>query len=49
LDKRIGFLDIERINEAVLTTMPVSPLTDLEVLAEADRAARAKATELIGQ
>jgi len=47
LDKRIGFLDIERINETILTTMPVSTLTDLDVLAEADRAARAKATELV--
>ena len=48
LDKRIGFLDIERINEAVLTTLPTVALTDLDVLMEVDRAARAKAAELIG-
>jgi 1-deoxy-D-xylulose-5-phosphate reductoisomerase len=47
LDKRIGFLDIERINETILTQMPIQELTDLDVLAEADRAARAKATELV--
>jgi len=47
LDKRIGFLDIERINETVLTTINAAPLTDLDVLHQADAAARAKATELI--
>ncbi len=47
LDKRIGFLDIERINETVLNAIPVSALTDLDVLAEADAAARTKAGELI--
>lgn len=49
LDKRIGFLDIERINEAVLNTLPVAALTDLDVLREADHAARAKASELIAR
>jgi 1-deoxy-D-xylulose-5-phosphate reductoisomerase len=48
LDKRIGFLDIERINEEVLTKMNSAPLTDLETLAAADQAARAKAAELVG-
>ncbi|MDR3451120.1 MAG: 1-deoxy-D-xylulose-5-phosphate reductoisomerase [Alphaproteobacteria bacterium] len=47
LDKRIGFLDIERINETVLSESNVAPLTDLEILAEADGAARARAAELI--
>lgn len=49
LDKRIGFLDIERINETVLTQLSVANLTDLDVLRDADIAARAKAAELIGQ
>jgi 1-deoxy-D-xylulose-5-phosphate reductoisomerase len=46
LEKRIGFLDIERINEAVLTKLPVANLTDLDVLTEADNAARTMAAEL---
>jgi len=46
LDHKIGFLDIERINEAVLNKVDVSPLTDLGVLHEADAAARAYAAEL---
>ncbi len=49
LDKRIGFLDIERINESVLNGSNAAPLTDLEVLREADEAARAQAEELIGK
>jgi 1-deoxy-D-xylulose-5-phosphate reductoisomerase len=48
LDKKIGFLDIERINEATLKTAPATPLTDLEILHEADKAARAYAGEMIG-
>jgi len=40
LDGRIGFLDIERINEAALTALSPMPLTDLDVLREADRSAR---------
>jgi 1-deoxy-D-xylulose-5-phosphate reductoisomerase len=47
LDKRIGFLDIERIVGTVLSSMPVSDLTDLDILREADAAARAKANELV--
>ena len=45
LDNRIGFLDIERINEKVLTTLPVANLTDLQVLADADAAARRMAED----
>jgi 1-deoxy-D-xylulose-5-phosphate reductoisomerase len=48
LAKRISFLDIERINEAVLNSAPATPLTDLDVLREADKAARAYAGEMIG-
>jgi 1-deoxy-D-xylulose-5-phosphate reductoisomerase len=40
LDGRIGFLDIERINEAALNAIRAAALTDLEVLHEADQAAR---------
>jgi len=47
LDKRIGFLDIERINEATLNGVPVANLTDLKVLAEVDTAARTFAEGLI--
>ena len=47
LDKRIGFLDIERINEHVLERYRSAPLTDLEVLHEADQAARKMAEEKI--
>lgn len=47
LDKRIGFLDIERINETVLTKSNIAVLSDLDVLAQADAAARAMAAELI--
>jgi 1-deoxy-D-xylulose-5-phosphate reductoisomerase len=45
LDSRIGFLDIERINEATLNAMPVAALTDLDVLHETDKAARRFAEE----
>jgi len=45
LDKKIGFLDIERINEAILDSAPATLLTDLDVLREADHAARAYAKE----
>jgi len=48
LDKRIGFLDIERISESTLESAPAMALTDLTVLQEADHAARAYAQELIG-
>jgi 1-deoxy-D-xylulose-5-phosphate reductoisomerase len=47
LDKKIGFLDIERINETVLNGLNTSPLTDLEMLLDADQAARKRAEELV--
>ncbi|MDD5587193.1 MAG: 1-deoxy-D-xylulose-5-phosphate reductoisomerase [Alphaproteobacteria bacterium] len=47
LDNRIGFLDIERVNEATMNHGPVAPLTDLEVLREADAAARRYAEEKV--
>lgn len=47
LDKKIGFLDIENVNERTLEVAPVTPLTDLNVLREADHAARAYAEEMI--
>ena len=40
LDKKIGFLDIERVNEETLNGLPVTSLTDLDVLHEADQTAR---------
>jgi len=40
LDHRIGFLDIERVNEATLNGVAVQPLTDLDILLEVDQAAR---------
>lgn len=36
----IGFLDIEALDAAALAAVPSMPLTDLEVMAEADAAAR---------
>jgi 1-deoxy-D-xylulose-5-phosphate reductoisomerase len=47
LDKEIGFLDIERINEMTLNSAPATALTDLDVLREADQAARAYAAEMV--
>ena len=47
LDKRIGFLDIEAINEATMNAGPVVALTDLDVLREADAAARRFAGEMV--
>jgi 1-deoxy-D-xylulose-5-phosphate reductoisomerase len=47
LDKRIGFLDIERINEKTLHTVPVAALTDLDVLKEVDTEARRFATDMV--
>jgi 1-deoxy-D-xylulose-5-phosphate reductoisomerase len=47
LDKRIGFLDIERVNEKTLNSIPVLALTDLEILHAADRAARDFAEEIV--
>ena len=49
LDKRIGFLDIERINEATLNGIPVVALTDLDVLSQVDLAARRFAEEQVRQ
>ena len=49
LDKRIGFLDIERIVGTVLSQAPSAALTDLDVLRDADAAARAKAKEMISR
>jgi 1-deoxy-D-xylulose-5-phosphate reductoisomerase len=49
IDKRIGFLDIERIVGTVLSKIPTSMLTDLDVLLDADTAARALAKELIAR
>jgi 1-deoxy-D-xylulose-5-phosphate reductoisomerase len=40
LDKRIGFLEIERINEATMAGVASQPLSDLGMLADADRQAR---------
>jgi 1-deoxy-D-xylulose-5-phosphate reductoisomerase len=40
LDKRIGFLDIERINEATMNAVAAVPLTSLDVLSNADTEAR---------
>jgi 1-deoxy-D-xylulose-5-phosphate reductoisomerase len=49
LDDKIGFLDIETIIEATLANGPVLPLTDLDVLAQADEAARAFASQKVAQ
>jgi 1-deoxy-D-xylulose-5-phosphate reductoisomerase len=49
LNRRIGFLDIERINEFVLTTLAALPLANLDVLAEADGEARRVATEKVAK
>ncbi|CBS86403.1 1-deoxy-D-xylulose-5-phosphate reductoisomerase [Azospirillum lipoferum] len=40
LDRRIGFLDIERIVEETLTALPHRPLRDLAAVREADAEAR---------
>ena len=47
LAKRIGFLDIERINEATLNGIPVANLTDLDVLHAVDQDARQYAMQKI--
>lgn len=49
LDKRISFLDIERINEMTLNHGPVATLNDLEVLREADGMARRYAEEQVAR
>jgi 1-deoxy-D-xylulose-5-phosphate reductoisomerase len=48
LEDRIGFLDIERVNAHVLEATNTAPLNDLEVLREADAAARRMAEALVG-
>jgi 1-deoxy-D-xylulose-5-phosphate reductoisomerase len=40
LDKRIGFLDIERINEATMNAVKAVPLNDLETLHDVDQSSR---------
>lgn len=47
LDEKIGFLDIEKIIEATLSHGPVTALTDLDVLEEADTDARRFAGEQV--
>lgn len=47
LDKKIGFLDIERIVGTVLSSQKTSDLTDLDVLHDADMEARIRAKELV--
>jgi 1-deoxy-D-xylulose-5-phosphate reductoisomerase len=47
LDKQIGFLDIERVNEQALDEIPVLPLTDLETVLEIDRQARFLARRIV--
>ncbi len=47
LDNRIGFLDIEKVIEATLNHGPVAQMTDLDVLYEADAAARRYAGEQV--
>lgn len=49
LDKRIGFLDIERINESTLNAVAPAALTDLKTLHEVDQAARRYAEEKINR
>ncbi|MER2519652.1 MAG: 1-deoxy-D-xylulose-5-phosphate reductoisomerase [Bdellovibrionales bacterium] len=49
LDHRIGFLDIERINETVMNASPATPLTDLDVLLNADEEARKMATAMVNR
>ena len=49
LDNKIGFLDIEKIIEAALANGPVVALTDLDVLSQADGAARAFAEAKVAQ
>lgn len=47
LDRRIGFLDIERIVEETLTALPHRPLRDLAAVREADAEARRVAADRI--
>jgi len=47
LDNRIGFLDIERVNEATLNGVPTVKLTNLDVLDDIDQQARRFAQDQI--
>ncbi|PWC95610.1 1-deoxy-D-xylulose-5-phosphate reductoisomerase [Azospirillum sp. TSO5] len=47
LDRRIGFLDIERIVEETLTALPHRPLRDLAAVREADADARRDAASRV--
>lgn len=49
LEDKIGFLDIEAINQATLSNLNAGVLTDLAVLAEADKEARAYATAKVAE
>ncbi|MDO7642747.1 MAG: 1-deoxy-D-xylulose-5-phosphate reductoisomerase, partial [Reinekea forsetii] len=47
LEGDIGFMDIPRINEQVMTRLGRSPVESIDQLLEVDRAARAQAAEQI--
>jgi len=47
LDGRIGFLDIERVVEQALSTIPPTPLSTLDDVRQADRDARRRAGEIM--
>ncbi len=47
LNKRIGFLDIAKINAEVLEQTAIFPVTDLDAVFEADKMARQKANDII--
>jgi 1-deoxy-D-xylulose-5-phosphate reductoisomerase len=47
LNKRIGFLDIAKINADVLEQTAVFPVTDLDAVFDADKTARQKANDII--
>jgi 1-deoxy-D-xylulose-5-phosphate reductoisomerase len=44
---RIGFLDIERINEGVMNKITTEPLNNLEILHAADAEARSVARKMV--
>ncbi len=47
LNKEIDFLDIAKINTKILEQSDISPVTDLDVVFDADKIARVKANDLI--
>ncbi len=47
LNKRIGFLDIAKINAEVLEQTAIFPVTDLDAVFDADKMARQKANDII--